>query len=190
MQIQEIALDKLRGHRHNANVMRPDLLAKLAGHVERSGRYPPLIVRPIEDGYEIIDGHHRLEVLRRLGHATARCVAWEVDEQESLVLLATLNRLQGQDDPKRRAALVGRLAGGMDSKLLGRLLPEQKHQLEKLMSLNRPAPLLRDPKGLERMPAVVHFFLMETQRNELERVLGEIGGSREEALMELVGRNA
>ena len=38
------------------------------------------------------------EALRRLGRASARCEVWAVDDDEAMLLLATLNRLQGRDD--------------------------------------------------------------------------------------------
>ena len=102
----EIPLTHLRSRADNANIMPEALLIKLAGHIERTGRYPHLIVRPMpgETGaYEILDGHHRAEALRRLRSETARCEVWEVDDDEALVLLATLNRLQGRDEVRRRA---------------------------------------------------------------------------------------
>jgi len=96
--------------------MSEDLRAKLAAHIEQSGRYPMVIVRPhpVEVGvYEILDGHHRVEVLRELGHTDVRCDVWAVDDREAKLLLATLNRLQGQDSPIRRAQLIHRLRGDL-----------------------------------------------------------------------------
>ena len=113
----EIPLGQLRARIDNANVMPEALLAKLVRHIERTDRYPHLIVRPIADAglgaegfYEILDGHHRAAALRRLGRTTARCEVWEVDDDEALVLLATLNRLQGRDDVLKRLMPTGRRA--------------------------------------------------------------------------------
>jgi ParB-like chromosome segregation protein Spo0J len=105
--------------------MDAELLAKLREHIARSHRYPPLIVRERDDGtYEIIDGRHRKDVLGDLGLTTATCVVWEADDEEVLLLLATLNRLHGEDVPGRRAALLLQLSATTSAAELARLLPD------------------------------------------------------------------
>ena len=78
-------------HPLNANVLPDDLKAKLRAHIKRTGRYPFIVVRPHPDEpdkYQILDGHHRIEVLRELGHREVRCDVWDVDEHEAKLLLA------------------------------------------------------------------------------------------------------
>src|SRR5438093_6217138 len=90
-----VSLDDLQPHPFNSNVMPADLREKLKAHIKGTGRYPSVVVRPHPKGqgkYEILDGHHRAEVLRELGHTEARCDVWEVDDHEAKLLLATLNR--------------------------------------------------------------------------------------------------
>src|SRR3989304_3669206 len=92
-----LPLDRLRPHPANANVMDEERLEKLAENIRREGDYPPLVVRPHPEGkgcYQLLDGHQRAEVLRRLNHRKAACYVWEVDDQTALVLLGTLNRLE------------------------------------------------------------------------------------------------
>ena len=190
MHPQTIPLVDLHAHPANSNVMPEALLAKLAAHIERTGRYPSIITRarpPEAGGYEILDGHHRVEALRRLGVDTARCDVWDVDDEGALVLLATLNRLQGRDDPKRRAALLGELSRTMDGRALAARLPEDVVKLRRTLELNeRPAPP-RLPRAVRDMPVAVHFFLLPGERDRLEERLAMIGGGREAALMGLVG---
>ena len=107
-----LPLDRLRPHPANANVMDEERLEKLAENIRREGDYPPLVVRPHPEeqgSYQILDGHQRLDVLRRLGHQEATCYVWPCDDRTALVLLATLNRLEGQDDPLKRAELLREL---------------------------------------------------------------------------------
>ncbi|MEM1027285.1 MAG: ParB/RepB/Spo0J family partition protein [Planctomycetota bacterium] len=222
MEIHEFTLDRLHPHPQNSNVMPEALLAKLANHVEQTDRYPPVIVRPLPteespasepvDHYQILDGHHRVEALRKIGRASARCVVWDVDDAEALLLLATLNRLQGQDDPRKRAALVGRLHEHLDVKTLVAKLPEDDDRLRKLMRLNDGPPKPRPPQPIDEMPVAVHFFLLPHQRTAVERRLREAmramdvskddpqvletvkkisggGMSREDALLQLLGVN-
>lgn len=191
-------MDRLRAHPANSNVMPERLVAKLADHIAETDRYPPLIVRQLpahvgvdggpadEPVYQILDGHHRAEALKRLGKTTAECVVWRADDREALLLLATLNRLQGQDDPRRRAALLSALADRHDMKALAGLLPERADQLKKLLAINAHAPTPRAPQPLEDVPVAVHFFLLPRQKKRLDDRLRAVGGAREQALMKLI----
>ncbi|MBI1335858.1 MAG: hypothetical protein GC164_02720 [Phycisphaera sp.] len=182
---QVIPLDQLHAHPSNSNVMPEPMVAKLVEHIGRTDRYPPLIVRPHDAGYQVLDGHHRAEALRRLNQTEARCVVWDVGDDEALVLLATLNRLQGRDDPRKRASLVEELQQHFDVDTLASLLPEDADALQKLVEINHP-PQVREPLDLEDMPLAVHFFLRLDQRTRLERRLHEVGPNREEALLRCV----
>src|SRR2546422_6943900 len=159
-----VPLDDLLPHPLNSNVMSPDLQAKLRAHIRRTGRYPFLVVRPHpeEPGrYQVLDGHHRVEILRELGHTDARCDVWSVDDREAKLLLATLNRLQGQDVPIRRAELLHELLGEMSLDDLAGLLPETDKQLEELHAL------------LE-FPAEEVAAMLEEQANAAEKVLPRV----------------
>jgi len=166
------------------------LLNKLEGHIANTGRYPPIIVRPIpgcrDDSYQVLDGHHRLEVLKRLNHTHADCLVWEADEEEALILLATLNRLQGEDDPRKRASLINHLSKRHDPTQLTKLLPERVEQVKRLMELGLPKPIPHAPEPIDNMPVAVHFFLLPAQKRKLLDRLKAIGGTREEALMGLM----
>jgi ParB-like chromosome segregation protein Spo0J len=159
-----IPLDCLLAHPLNSNVMPEDLQAKLRAHIKRSGRYPYLVVRqhPTEPGkYQVLDGHHRVAILRDLGHTEGRCDVWSVDNREAKLLLATLNRLQGQDQPRKRAELIHELLGEMSLDDLGGLLPESDRQIEELHAL------------LE-FPAEEIALLLEEQAEEAEKVLPRV----------------
>ncbi|MEX2216643.1 MAG: ParB/RepB/Spo0J family partition protein [Phycisphaeraceae bacterium] len=200
MNIRSTPLSSLIAHPLNSNVMSEPLLKKLAAHIERSGRYPPVIVRaaPREGAsgtettavmsFQILDGHHRVEVLRRLKHRVARCVVWDVDDAEAELLLATLNRLQGHDDPYKRAALLKRMRERLadDLQAMASRLPEQARDLKALLELASPPSSPRGPRSLDELPVAVHFFLLSAQRKVLDACLRRMGGSREAALMRLV----
>ncbi len=133
-----VPLNRLRAHPANPNRMDEVQLAKLAENVVREGSYPPLVVRPHpqEAGcYELLDGHQRWEVLRRLGHKKANCFLWPCNDRTALVLLATLNRLQGQDDPFKRAELLRDLAALAPPEELALLLPEDAGAIRQSLEL-------------------------------------------------------
>jgi ParB-like chromosome segregation protein Spo0J len=136
LELVRVPLEHLVPHSLNANVMPDELKAKLAANIGASGRYPPLIVRSLGNGsFQILDGHQRADVLRALGETTAVCYVWPASDEEALVLIATLNRLEGQDVPGRRAALIAELRAHNTLAELARLLPEDEAQLEATLDL-------------------------------------------------------
>src|SRR5512140_3418713 len=164
METRTLAVDLLVPHPLNANVLPEDLREKLKAHIRSTGRYPHLIVRPHprqEGRFEVLDGHHRLLVLKELGHAEARCDVWDANDREAKLLLATLNRLEGQDLPIRRAQLIHELLGEMNLADLAGLLPETDKQLEELHAL------------LE-FPAEDVAALLAEQAEEAEKVLPRV----------------
>jgi ParB-like chromosome segregation protein Spo0J len=161
--------------------MPEDLRAKLAAHIKQSGRYPMVIVRPHPDEagqFQILDGHHRVEVLRDLGQTDIRCDVWAVDDREAKILLATLNRLQGQDSPIRRAQLLHELLGEMSLGDLAGLLPETDKQIEELHALLEfpaeeiAALLAADAAEQEKvLPRVISFVVTPEQEELIETAI-------------------
>jgi len=188
---RRIALDRLREHPMNANAMPAAMLGKLKRHIGSTGRYPPLIVRPAPDeadAYQVLDGHHRRLVLLELGHAQADCVVWDVDDEQALMLLATLNRLEGSDDPKRRAAIFNVLQSRGERGLsqLVRLMPDSPKRLARYAQLNDPPPRPRQPPALADMPTALTFQLTVDQRKRVLDGLNTIDPKPEIALLHLI----
>ena len=184
-----VPLDDLLPHPLNSNVMTPDLRAKLRAHIKKSGRYPFLVIRPhpTEQGkYQVLDGHHRVDVLRDLGHVEARCDVWDVNDREAKVLLATLNRLEGQDQPARRAQLLHDLLGEMSADDLAGLLPENDKQIADLHALlefpaEETALLLADEaeEAEKVLPRVMSFVVSKEQEELIERAIEQASDGRE-----------
>jgi ParB family chromosome partitioning protein len=176
-----IAVEDLVPHPLNANVMSADLHEKLTAHIKRTGRYPHLVVRPHPEQpekYQVLDGHHRLAILKDLGHREVRCDIWDVDDREARLLLATLNRLEGQDQPMRRAQLIHELLGEMSLEDLAGLLPETDRQLEELHALlefpaDEVAALLEEQADEEEkvLPRVMSFVVTPDQEKAIEQAV-------------------
>lgn len=190
----DIALTQLRAHPLNSNVMPSRLFDKLVEQIRRSGRCPPLIVRPLPRSgdepqpYQVLDGHHRWRALETLGDETAPCVVWAVDDTEALVLLSTLNRLEGADAPHARAKLVGVLQEQLRGSAgdLAALLPETTADVKRLLALNGAPPTPAPPPSVESMRVAVNFFVLPEQKRRLDIALTAVGGERNEALMKLI----
>jgi ParB-like chromosome segregation protein Spo0J len=176
-----VPLDDLVPHPLNANVMPEELREKLKAHIRRTGRYPFLVVRPHPEAdgkFQVLDGHHRLAVLRDLGHREARCDVWEVKDREAKLLLATLNRLEGQDVPARRAQLLHELLGEMSLDDLAGLLPETDKQIEELHALLEfpaeeiAALLEQEAEDAEKvLPRVMSFVVTPEQEEVIEEAV-------------------
>lgn len=176
-----IPLDDLISHPLNANQMPEQMQEKLKAHIKRTGRYPYLIVRPHPEErgrYQVLDGHHRIAVLRALGHQEAYCDIWDVDDREANLLVATLNRLEGQDVPVRRAQLIHELLGEMSLTDLAGLLPESDGELEELHALlefpaDEVASQLEEQAEEEEkvLPRVLHFVVTPDQEELIESAI-------------------
>jgi ParB-like chromosome segregation protein Spo0J len=190
-----LALNHLDDHPLNANVMPLDAFEKLKRHIEATGDYPPLIVRrhPRMDRadsgrFQILDGHHCARALRALGFEQARCEVWEADDQRAIMLLLTLNRLHGEDDPRTRGELLEQVTKAIDIPVLTQWLPDDSDRINALLKLARPIAIneLGPPPDPDAMPQAVTFFLNEAQRRTLFERLANVADDRSEALAELL----
>ena len=196
--VREIDIGTILPHPENSNRMDTETLSKLRRHIENTGRYEHIIVRPhpAEEGqFQVINGHHRLHVLKALGYAKAKCVVWDVDDVQTRLYLATLNRLSGEDTPERRALLIGSLLESFELDELAELLPESHDQLAELERLAKIDPVELIPgvtAEAEGPPKIIlEFFLDHDAAKEVNLALDVIAhrhpelGWRSQALVYL-----
>jgi len=69
-------------------------LKALAASISENGLLNPVVVRPAESGFEMVDGHRRLGAHRILGRDTIQAIVKEMNEKETQVfsLVANLQR--------------------------------------------------------------------------------------------------
>lgn len=169
--VQKIAIERLVAHQDNPNRQSEGNFAKLVRNIEKTGRYEPLVVRPHpqkEGFFQLINGHHRCKALEQLGYKEANVIVWDVDDEQTNILLATLNRLGGSDELSKKLVLLKRLSETFKSKELGKLLPQTAGQIEKLLNLKVPAaPAANTADFLN--PLV--FFVTDEQKRIVEDML-------------------
>lgn len=180
--IQEIALNLLVPHPENCNHMDGETLEKLKRHIESAGRYEPLTVRPhpLDEGkFQVLNGHNRLRVLRKIGQGKALCAVWKVDDAQTRLYLATLNRLAGKEVPERRAILIERLLESYEVDDLSKLLPDSKKEMEDLEKLIRKEmeslptfDPLEEPEL--QIPVILNFMLDEPEASEVNQALDRV----------------
>jgi ParB/RepB/Spo0J family partition protein len=167
-----IPLKDLSPHPMNPNQMSAQAFKKLVAHIKRSGNYEPIIVRshPAKNGlFQCLNGHHRVKALQQLGFAAADCIAWDVDDEQALVLLTTLNRLTGADLLEKKSDIVKELSKIYDPKKLSAMLPDSRKSIERLKSIKKTAkiPLIENQQFL--VPLV--FFVDQETKNIVDQVL-------------------
>jgi ParB/RepB/Spo0J family partition protein len=173
--IQSISLSKLVAHPDNPNVMSGEKFRKLVRNIEGTGLYEPIIVRPhpANDGnFQIINGHHRVKALEKLGKKEANCVVWDVDDKQTTILLTTLNRLSGADVPAKKIELLRKLKERFNTAELAKLLPNTAKQIEQLANLKLNAEL-RLPCA-EKFAIPIMFFVTAEQNKIIEEAITEI----------------
>ncbi len=134
----EILITHLEPDSRNANVCDSDVLNKIERHIKRTGLCPTLVVRKHPDKknkYIIIDGHHRMVILKRLKWKKVPCQVWDVDDTEAVMALTTLNRLRGTDNPVKRAELFDVLTEQFSLPELSDLVPENQSEISALLAL-------------------------------------------------------
>jgi hypothetical protein len=172
--IEEIPIELLLDHPENSNHMNSATAQKLRRHIEQTGRYEPLTVRPhpCEKGkFQVINGHNRLRVLRSLNYSKVYCAVWDINDDRTRLYLATLNRLSGVDIPERRATLLENLFGTYDANELSLLLPDNAEQIETLRKLSKidPDEFSKQDIAAEKLqiPVIMTFMVEESVAKEV-----------------------
>ena len=196
--VSRIAIDKLVAHPDNPNRMSRANFTKLIRNIEQTGRYEPLIVRPCPQKnchscasrnpdddriscFQIINGHHRWQALRELGYKTAEAIVWDIDDNDTDILLATLNRLGGSDILEKKLVLLKQLNQRMDARELAKLLPQTTKQIERLTSILDTRFSIPDEHRASRSKyRALVFFVDDKQQEIVKRALSLAGrgGSR------------
>jgi len=170
--IRRIPLDKLVAHPDSANHMGRANFAKLIRNIKRTGRYEPVVVRPHPDRrgcFQIINGHHRCAALKTLGRKTADAIVWNVSDEQTDILLTTLNRLRGRDVLDRKLTVLRRLDARMKTRELSKLVPQTRGQLERLI---HHKPLSQNMMRRAQAFAIpVVFFVDKDQQEAIEQAL-------------------
>jgi ParB-like chromosome segregation protein Spo0J len=94
-----IPVAQLRPHPQNPRVaLREDVVDAIAADLEERGHMEArhaITVRAVDDGYEIISGHHRHAAACKAGLPSVPCWVVEMDDDEAYMALATSNN-QGE----------------------------------------------------------------------------------------------
>ena len=169
-----IETGSLRPNPWNPNRMSPETAAKLAAEVRRKGMILPLVVRPIENYFQIIDGEHRWLAATQMGMAALPCIVVDLDESEARLKTIQLNRLRGEDEPELLARLLRELNVEMGVEQLESRLPFDKVEIEQSMDLLEMKESESSRKQLER----------EMEEMSKDRIFSVVVSEQEKASIE------
>jgi hypothetical protein len=108
--------------------------------------------------------------LQELGYKTVEAIVWNIDDNETDILLATLNRLGGSNVLAKKLTLLKRLNEHTNARDLARLLPHTAGQIERFAQMHAGglAPA-RPAKPMPANPKV--FFLDDAQQAIVEQAM-------------------
>ena len=112
MNIQQVSVDKLKAAAYNPRKqLKPGdaEYEKLKRSITEFGYVEPVIWNKTTGN--VVGGHQRLQVLKDLGHTEVACVIVELDEKREKALNVALNKIQGEWDKDKLAALLTELDG-------------------------------------------------------------------------------
>ena len=72
-------------------------IAELAQSIQQVGLLQPLLVRKVDDGYELVAGERRLRAVTSLGMEKVACIVQQDIEDESRAMMALIENLQRED---------------------------------------------------------------------------------------------
>ena len=95
--VRQVEVEKLRVSDYQPRkYLDPEAINELAASVADKGIIQPLVVRPLEDGYEIVAGERRYRAAKQVGLATVPVVVKDLSDQETLEI-AIIENLQRED---------------------------------------------------------------------------------------------
>lgn len=109
--------------------------------------------------------------LTQLGSGMADCIEWLVDDEQTLILLATLNRLGGTDQLHKKSYLIKNLSRSISTKNLAKLLPDTGGALEKLKNLAKPLP--QTAGSAKAFLNTMVFYLNDEQKQAVDAAISK-----------------
>ena len=97
-EISEIPLGKIVPNPYQPRqVFDSAKLAELAESIKEQGVIQPIVVRPVDDSYEIIAGERRFRAVEKLGWNTIPAIIFASTDNETAMELALIENLQRED---------------------------------------------------------------------------------------------
>lgn len=91
----------------NSNHLDPEIERRLEASIQKFGLFKPIIVREIDEGFEIIGGEHRAEVAQRLGVTEVPVInLGSITDEKAKEISLIDNTRYGHDDSNELAEIL------------------------------------------------------------------------------------
>lgn len=129
LDVRHIPVEEVKPNPDNPNEMSAADYDALKAEIRDHGYTQPVLVRPLENGYQLIDGEHRWRAVSEIGFASVPAVVIEADDDDSKVRLVAMNRLRGKFVPLKLAYVIADLAQKIPEKELRKRLGMSESEL-------------------------------------------------------------
>jgi ParB family transcriptional regulator, chromosome partitioning protein len=170
MQTVEIPIKKLREAPWNPNQMDEAMLERLKRSLDRYGLVEPLVVRPIENHYEVLSGNQRLKAIKQIGFTSVTCVVVNLKDEEAMLLAQALNNLKGEDDLALKGTLLEDILKTIPQNEILSLLPETVESLQMLSSIGKEELAAHLQAWEEAQAARLKHMQLQFTHQQLETV--------------------
>lgn len=171
-QIQELPLERIRPNpRQPRKEFAPEALAELAASIREHGVVQPVLVRPVDGGYELVAGERRWRAARAAGLERIPAVVRDISPAKAMEI-ALIENLQREDlNPVEQAEAYRTLLEehGLSHEELARRLGKSRPQITntlRLLQLPRPVQALVASGALSVGHAKVLLGVEDPQRQE------------------------
>jgi ParB family chromosome partitioning protein len=137
MNVVELPIESLREAPWNANQIDVAMLQRLRSSILKYGFIQNLVVRRIDNGYEVLSGNQRLKLLREFNLSKAPCVIVDLDDGHARLLAQVLNHTHGSDDLGLRAELLREVLQVIPEQEVMSVLPDSVAGLSGIGAINR-----------------------------------------------------
>lgn len=142
---------------HPFHVSLDEDMAKLIESIEANGQLMPVLVRPSNDGYEMISGHRRKFAMEKLGLKKIKAVVKNLDDDQATILMIDSN-VQREHISNMERAFAYKMR-----------LEAMKHQGKALMVDETCAQVEYKSKGKKSIEVLAE--LVGVNRNQIQRYI-------------------
>ena len=139
MEIIELSIELLREASWNVNQDDEATLQRLRSSIRQFGFVQNLVVRRIDDSYEVLSGNQRLKLLCEFNVSMVPCVIVNLDNAHAQLFAQALNHIHGDDDLGLRAELIREVLKTIPEQEVLNVLPDTMVGLKGMATLGQGA---------------------------------------------------
>ena len=144
--------------------------------IEQGGIINPIIVRPKGDGYEVVDGNHRLEAAKELGLNDVPVIIKEFSDSEALCWQIQMNAHMIETKPTEYARIIKRMIDiqNLDINQICIILNKNKRWVSNILKLDMLPDNVKemvDNKVISLRHGILLTKFMELKNKSIPKIL-------------------